>query len=64
MKELIYTIHGHELKVENAGGRGCAWWTGLKGGKWDNCTSIINKIYLRKNSKTLGYLWGMLNRKD
>ena len=25
MKELIYTIHGHELKVENAGGRGREW---------------------------------------
>ena len=28
-KELIYMTHGHELK----------------GGMWDNCNSIINKIY-------------------
>ena len=37
-KELICTTHGHELKGENAG------WRGIKGGKWDNCNSIINKI--------------------
>ena len=38
-KELICTTHGHELKGENAG------WRGIKGGKWDNCDSISNKIY-------------------
>ena len=27
----------------NVGGRGCAGWRGVKGGKWDNCNSIINK---------------------
>ena len=36
--------HGHELKVGNVGGRG---FLGMKGGKWDNCNSIINKIYLK-----------------
>ena len=30
------------------GGRGCAGWSGVKGGKWDNCNSIINKIYFKK----------------
>ena len=39
--------HGHALKAGNAGGRGCAGWRGIKGGKWDNCNSIINKIYLK-----------------
>ena len=51
-KELICMTHGHELK-----------WGMLEGGsrcteerdkgerkKWDNCNSIINKIYL-KNKK-------------
>ena len=30
------------------GGRGCAGWRGINGGGWDNCESIINKIYLKK----------------
>ena len=33
------------------GGRGCAGRRGVKGGKWDNCNSIINKIYLKKENK-------------
>ena len=47
---------GHELKGGNAGGRGCAGgrgyagWRGIKGGKWENCNSIINKIH----EKTVG----------
>ena len=49
-KELTCTTHGHELKGENVGGRGCPGQRGIKGGKWDNCNSIINKIYL-KNKK-------------
>ena len=42
---------GYELKGRNAGGRGCAGWRGIKGGggEWDNCNSIINKIYFKKN---------------
>ena len=40
--------HGHELKGENVGGRGCAGCRGIKRGKWDKCNSIINKIYLKK----------------
>ena len=40
--------HGHEQKWGNAGGKGCAGWRGIKGGKWDNCNSIINKIYVLK----------------
>ena len=47
-KEVVCTTH--ELKGENAGGRGCAGWRGIKGrGKWDNYNSIINKIYLKIN---------------
>ena len=45
-KEVICRIHGHELKWGNAGGRGGAGRRGIKGRKkWDNCKSIINKIY-------------------
>ena len=50
-KELICMTHGHELKGGNVGGRGCARQNVIKDGKWDNCISIINKIYLRKSSK-------------
>ena len=35
-KELICMTHGRELKWGNAGGRGCAGWRGIKGGRWDN----------------------------
>ena len=45
--------HGHELKGGNAGGRGCAGWRGPKGGKWDNCNSIINKIHLKNKNKNV-----------
>ena len=48
-KELICTTHGHELRGWNAGGRGDAGWRRIKGRKkWDNCNSIINKIYIKK----------------
>ena len=40
--------HGHELQEGNVGGRACAGWSGVRGGKWDNCNSIINK-YIKKN---------------
>ena len=49
-KELICTTHGHELKGGNAGEKGCAGWRAIKGGKWDNCNSIINK-YIKKKKK-------------
>ena len=39
--------HGYELKGGNVGGRGCVGWRGIKRGRWDNCNSIINKIYLK-----------------
>ena len=32
------------------GERGWAGWSGVKGGKWDNCNSIINK-YIKKKLK-------------
>ena len=34
----------------NADGRGVAGQRGIKGEKWDNCNSIINKIYLKKEN--------------
>ena len=38
----------------NAGGKGGAGWRGVKEGKWDNCNSIINKIYLKKERNFSG----------
>ena len=32
-KELIYMTHGHELWGRNGGGRECAGWSRVKGGK-------------------------------
>ena len=50
-KELIYTTQGHELRlVGNAGGRGVAGHRGIKGRKWDNFNSQINKIYLKQKN--------------
>ena len=37
-------------KGGNAGGNGVTGWKGAKGKNWENCHSIINKIYL-KNKK-------------
>ena len=46
-KELICMTYGHELRLGNDGGRGVG--TGQRGIKerkiWDNCNSIIDKIY-------------------
>ena len=41
-KELICMTHGHELS--GVQGRG-----GQREKNWDNCNSIINKIYFKKN---------------
>ena len=49
-EELICMTHGHELYGGNVGGRGCAGWSGVKGGKWDKCNSIISKIYFKKSA--------------
>ena len=47
-KELICMTHGHELRWGNASGwGGGTGWRGIKGRKkWDDCNSIINKIYI------------------
>ena len=45
--------HGHEVREGNAGGRG-AGHRGIKEGKWDNCNSVINKIYFKKFNPVLG----------
>ena len=42
--------HGHEQKVGECGWEGVHRAEGNKGGKWDNCNSIINKIYFKKIS--------------
>ena len=47
-KELISMTHGHELLGGNVGGRGWAGWSGVRGWKWDNCNSIINKYIFKK----------------
>ena len=39
--------HGHELKVGNVGGRGCAGQRGIEGGN-GTTNSMINKIYYIK----------------
>ena len=56
-KDLIYVTHSHELR-----------WGGMMVGgevqaegnkeekKWDNCNSIINKIYLKNRNKTKYYM--------
>ena len=49
-KELISMTHGHELQGGNVGGRAWAGWSGVRGGKWDNCNSIINK-YIKKDDR-------------
>ena len=48
VKELICMTHRHEIRWQNDGvGTGQR---GIKGRKrWDNCNSIINKIYIFKN---------------
>ena len=46
-KEPICMTHGHELQGimwEGWGGQDGVEWGG---GKWDNCNSIINKIYFK-----------------
>ena len=38
----------------DAGERGGAGKRGIKGEKWDNCYSIIDKIYLKEKKRTHG----------
>ena len=55
-KEFTCMTHEHELSRDgglgNGAGMGGAGQMGIKGRKkWDNCNSIINKIYFKnKNS--------------
>ena len=51
-KKLRCMTHGHELRWWNASGRWGTGWMGIKEReKWDNCGSIINKIYLKIKKK-------------
>ena len=40
--------HRHELRGQGLWVRECAGQRGIKGRKWENCNSIINKIYIFK----------------
>ena len=51
-KELISMTHGQELQGGTVGGRGWAGWSGVRGGEWDNCNSIINKYIFKKRKLT------------
>ena len=46
----VRTTHGHELRGgDECWWEGCSGWREIKGRKkWDNCNSIINKIYLKR----------------
>ena len=44
-KEVTHTTHGHELRAATAGGKGVPGRGGQREKNWDNCNSIINKIY-------------------
>ena len=46
-KELICTTQGHELSGGMLEGCGVQGRRERKGENWENCDSIINKIYLK-----------------
>ena len=41
--------HGHELKGGLLEGMQDTRWRGKRGKYWDNCNSIINKIYFKQS---------------
>ena len=45
------------------GERGCVGRKGVKGGKWDNCSSIINKYILKKDGHFI-MIMGTLHEED
>ena len=52
-KEPICMTHGHELRWGNDGGRRDTGWREIKRRKkWDNCNSIMNKIYFKKLNRS------------
>ena len=44
-KELTCRTHGHDLRGLIAGGNWGTKWRRAKEEDWDNCESIVNKIY-------------------
>ena len=50
-KEFICMTHGHEIRGRIMVGEGMQGGGGIKEGEWDNCNSIINKIYLKKKTQ-------------
>ena len=63
VKELICMTHGHELKGGWLEGRGIFRGRAQRGKNWDNCNSIINKIYFLESllegdtKRELGWGW-------
>ena len=54
-KELICMTHGHELRRGMlAGGGYRAEGNKREKKKWNNCNSIINKIYFKKREVQMG----------
>ena len=45
-------LYGLKIKGGGKWGEGVCRQRGIKRGKWDNCNSIINKIYQRKEKQT------------
>ena len=54
VKELIYTPHEYELRRGNAEALGVQGRWGIKGENWENCNTMINKIYLKIISSIIG----------
>ena len=52
-RELISMTHGHELRRGMTVGGGTGWRGIKERKKWDNCNSIINKIYFVKKVKNI-----------
>ena len=48
-KEPVCVTHGHERREGLLEGMEDIRWRGAKGENWDNCNSIINKIYFKKD---------------
>ena len=49
-KELTCTTHGHELRGGSLEGKGEPGRGEERGKNWDNCNSIINKVYFKNGT--------------
>ena len=57
-KKLICMTHEHELRRGRLLERMGTGWRGARGKNWDNCNSIINKIYFYKKKKIKNFASG------